>query len=521
MTADPRSRSGTLPGDTTLAELFAEYTLVLEREAALRDEVATLRAELERAHTAADDARRVKGQFVAHMSHEIRTPLNAIVGLVEQVLAGSLTDEQRELLGHVRASGEQMAQTIAGILDLVQLESGGFALVRRPFALVEEVELALASVASFAAARGVELCLTTSDSAALTVLGDAVRLRQVVFNLVSNAVRHGVGEDVEVRVAAVRVGEAAEVEIEVRDHGPGIDPEVLPRMFSGTGVAGAGLGVGLPISARVCALMGGEITAENHPEGGAVIRFRVRLGHVGPVVREAVDLQGRRVRVDTASAGLRRVLAGWLAGWGAEVVDEGGELVIADAGRAASVQERVPVVALAAVGATTRPVAPAVACVARPVVQDRLAAAVRAAWATRVTRAPATAAKSAASRLRILVAEDNPFNQRVIVGALRRLGYAADVVTTGRAAVDTVAAAVYDLVLMDVMMPELDGVAATREICARWAAVERPRIVAITAQATAEDHAECLAAGMADFLTKPLDTSRLAAVLEACPRRGG
>lgn len=516
VTADPRSSSASLPGDSTLAQLLGEYTDALEREAALRREVEALRGELERAHAAADEARRVNGQFVAHMSHEVRTPLNAIVGLTQQVLAGPLTDEQRELMGHVQASGELMAQMLGGILELAQLESGAGGLLRRPFALVEEVELAVAAVASFAAAQRVELCLAASEAAFVTVLGDAVRLREVVFNVVSNAVRHG-GGDVEVRVEVARAGDEVGVAIEVRDHGPGIDPGVLPRLFSGTGVHGAGLGLGLPICARVCALMGGEIAAENHPEGGAVVRLRVRLGLVGPVPREVVDLRGRRIQVDTASPGLRRVLTDWLARWGAQVVEADGELVIADAGRPAS--GPAPVVALVPVGAAAQPSGAAVACVARPVVQGRLGAAIRAAWAAKPGRSAAAVEEPSPSRLRVLVAEDNPFNQRVIVGALRRLGYATDVVMDGRAAVEAVASKPYDLVLMDLMMPELDGVAATREICERWAVGERPRIVAITAQASAEDQAACLDAGMADFLTKPLVMERLAAVLEACPRR--
>ena len=536
MTTEPMHRSATFPGDPGVAGLLAEYGEVLEREAALRREVEELREELARARVVADDARQVKAAFVAHMSHEVRTPLNAIVGLLEQMLAGPLADEQRELAGHVRASGEHLAQTLGGILEMAQLEQNAVALAQQRFELVEEVELALAAVAPFAAARGVELCLTAGEAAYVTAVGDAGRLRQVLVNVVGNAVRFGGSGDVEVDVEVERAGQEVVAAVEVRDHGPGVDPEVLPRLFSGTGALGVGLGYGLPICARVCALMGGEIAVENHREGGAVVRFRVRLGFAGQATPEAAQLAGRRVQVETASAGLRAMLGRWLAQWGAQVVDDGGELVIADEGRPVCTSG-VPVVVLVAVGSQMRPAAAVAACVARPVAYERLAAAVRVACAARPSRGTtsATAADSRAAapegaaastaptgdapRLRILVAEDNPFNQRVILGALRRLGYAADVVMDGRAAIEAVANKPYDLVLMDVMMPELDGVAATREICARWPIQQRPRIVAITAQATADDHTVCLAAGMADFLTKPLETSRLAAVLQACPRR--
>jgi len=527
---EQKHRSAELLGDPTIAGLIVEYREVLEREAGLRREIEGLRGELARARAVADGARQVKAAFVRHVGHEVRTPLNAIVGLLEQMLAGPLTDEQRELAGHVRASGEHLAHTFGGILEMAQLEQSAQALAQQRFALVEEVEQALAAVAPFAAARGVELCLMASEAAYVTALGDAGRLRQVLVNVVGNAVRFGGTGDVEVRVEVERSGDEVVVAVEVRDHGPGVDPEVLPRLFSGTGASGVGLGFGLPICDRVCALMGGEIAMDNHPEGGAVVRFRVRLGHAGPATRDAVELAGRRVQVESASAGLRALLVGWLGRWGAQVVDEGGELVIADEGRPVCATAGVPVVVLVAVGSSMRP-GSAAAYVTRPVVQGRLGAAVRAACATRPShgavrpdmtessRGAAGPDAVAASRLRILVAEDNPFNQRVILAALRRLGYTADVVTDGRAAVDAVAGTPYDLVLMDVMMPELDGVAATREICARWASGQRPRIVAITAQATADDHAACLAAGMVDFLTKPLETSRLAAVLQACPRR--
>lgn len=526
MTTEPLGRSEVLSGDATMAALLAEYAEVLAREAALRREVEALRDELTRAHAAADDARQVKAAFMAHMNHKVRTPLNAIVGLAEQMLAGTLADEQRTLAENVRASGDHMAQMLGGILDFVELESNALALVHRPFALVEEVERALDAVAPFAAARHVELCVSLADATYVTVVGDAVRLRQLVFNIVSNAVRFGGAGDVEVRVGVDADADGARVTCEVRDHGPGFDAEALPRLLAGGEARALGLGLGLRICDRVCGLMGGGLAIENMADGGATVRFNVRLGLAGPVARERVDLAGRRVRVATASAGLRATVVEWLVGWNAVVVEEGGELVIADAERAEGLAADTAMVVLGAVGSRAVSGSPNVANVARPIARERLGVAIRGVIAAKVAATPAAAAAVVtgptvdAGKLRILIAEDNPFNQRVILGALRRLGYAADVVMDGCAAVDAVAGKVYDLVLMDLMMPELDGVSATREICGRWPVGERPRIVAITAQATTEDHETCLAAGMTDFLTKPLDTQRLAAALQECPRRG-
>lgn len=519
--AETLARSATLPGDTSMAALLAEVADVIARETNLRREVESLRAELQRARAGEEDARQMKATFVAHMSHEIRTPLNAIVGLVEQMLAGTLSDEQRELAQHVRASGEQMAQVLGGILDFVAIETDGLALMHQPFALVAEIERALEAVAPFAAANNVELCMTASESAYVTAVGDAGRLRQLVFHLVGNAVKFAGSGDVEVKVEVERAGDEEVVaSVVVRDHGRGFAPQVLPALFTGPS-SSVGLGIGMKLCARVCSLMRGEITAENAEDGGARVRFSVRLGLVETPAHAVVDLKGRRVQVALRSAALREVMVGWLARWNAKVVEEGGELVIADVDLpVCTAAGGVPVVAVVPVGSDVVPRAPVVARVVRPVMHDRLAAAVRSVAAP-VAAAPVVVApvQAAMGKLRILVAEDNPFNQRVIVGALKRLGHAADVVMDGRAAVEAVERKVYDLVLMDVMMPELDGVAATREICGRWPAEARPRIVAITAQATADDHAACLAAGMADFLTKPLETARLALVVESCPVR--
>jgi signal transduction histidine kinase len=403
---DPLGRSDSLPGDEAMAALLAEVADVLAREAALRRENAALHEALARARASADEAGRVKAAFVAHMSHEIRTPLNAIVGLVEQLLAGALSDEQRELACHVRASGEQMAQMLGGILDLAQIETSALALVRQPFALIEEVERALEAVAPFAAARGVELCMTASEAAYVTAVGDAGRLRQVVFNVIGNAVKFGGAGDVEVRVEVTRAGEEYVALFEVRDHGPGIDPEVLPRLFAGS--LGLGLGVGMKLCDRVCALMGGDIAAENLPEGGARVRFRVRLGVAGPPTRDVVDLQGRRVRIATRSAGLRAVVATWLIRWNAQVVEEGGELVIADADRPeCTAADGVPVVALGPVCSVVSPGSSVVASVARPVCRGRLGAAVRTVFAGAAASA-SSARASEPGALRILVAEDNP-----------------------------------------------------------------------------------------------------------------
>lgn len=493
-----------------VAALLAEFDDLLAREAELRGEVDALRAELERAQAAVSDASRARAAFVSHMSHEILTPLNAVVGLAEQLYDGATSGEQRELARGVRAGGEHLTRMLGGILELSRIESDAHALARRPFDLVAEVERAVDGAAPFAASRRVELCMTASERARVQVVGDAGRLRLVIGNAVDDAAKSGEAGDVEVAVDVVgRTDEAVEVIVDVRDHGPG----------SASRKDASGLGIGMTICARMCELMGGSMTLADHPEGGAVVRMRVRLAlATGQTEPKTVDLRGRRIRVVTASAGLRATIGGWLARWQAQAVEDGYDLVIADAAAAGAVRG-VPVVVLDPVGPRATPGPSAVARVSRPVHEDGLAAAIVAAYAS-TARASEPTAQAEVRGLRLLIAEDNPFNQRVLVGALRKLGYAADVVMDGRAAVEAVAAKPYDLVLMDLMMPELDGLAATREICGRWSVEERPRIVAVTAQVSEEERAACMAAGMVDFLTKPLDTQRLAALLQGCPRRG-
>jgi signal transduction histidine kinase len=280
-----------------VAALLAEFDELSAREAALRGEVEALRQELER-------ARGARGAFVGHLSHEILTPLNAVVGLAEQLYDGATSGEQRELARGVRAGGEHLTRMLGGILELSRIESDALTLAWRPFDLVAEVERAVEGAAPFAASRRVELCVTASERARVQVIGDAGRLRLVIGNAVDDAAKFSEAGDVEVAVDVVgRTDEAVEVEVEVRDHGV----EFARR------TEGSGLGIGMTVCARMCELMGGSVALTDHPEGGAVVRVRVRLTlAAAQTIRGPVELAGRRIRVDTASRGLRsRTVTTW------------------------------------------------------------------------------------------------------------------------------------------------------------------------------------------------------------------
>jgi len=539
---------------------------VIRMTGAVADVTEQVLAELEAkaARDEALEASRHKSAFLATMSHEIRTPMNAVIGLTGLLLDTELDTQQREFVETVRDSGDTLLVIINDILDFSKIESGGLQLEQQRFDSTECVEGSLDLLASAASAKGLELVGYVGGSPR-RVLGDASRLRQVLVNLLSNAVKFTPRGQVLVEVEpqpGTPAGVPLRVTVTVTDSGIGIPEDRMHSLFdafsqvdaSTTRVYG-GTGLGLTISQRLVEAMGGQIHVTSTVGEGSAFSFSVLLGDCDDSTLPADDrptahLHGRTALVVDDNATNLRILRLQLEGWGmccacATNPDDALALVAAGArydiavidmnmpgmnGQqlAAELKRQpgslaLPVVLLSSMGGLPASGGEFAAVLTKPVKGLALHQALAAALAPATGEAglvvapplhqQQNAAEPPAPRLRILLAEDNLVNQRVGRLLLDKLGHHVDVVANGAEAVRALHELAYDVVLMDVHMPQMDGLEATRRIRAELPQQRQPRIVAMTASALAEDREACHGAGMDGYLAKPVRSAELAAVL--------
>ncbi len=552
--------------------LGADYWALVTKEAQLQERAAELEREvarrrqvernLEEAIRTAEEASRLKSEFLANMSHEIRTPMNGIIGMTELALDTDLTPEQRNYLNAVKSSATALLTIINDILDFSKIEAGRLELEEIPFSLRDCVGECLKTVALRAHEKRLELACDIPSAVPDNLLGDPVRLRQVILNLVSNAIKFTERGEVIVRVRLEEDNErAAVLRFEVEDTGIGIPEDKLERIFEpflqadgSTTRQYGGTGLGLSISSRLVSMMGGRIWVESQPGRGSIFYFTARFGldtrpsKITPVAQ--TDLHGLPVLVVDDNATNRKILEDMLHALGMtptsaasgkealERLEREGPFALAvldvqmpemDGFALAERIRRDPrlgspkLMLLTSAGqrgdgARCREMG-LDAYLTKPITRSELEEAVRAVLGRRdgagsslVTR---HSLREQRLRLKVLLAEDNPVNRTLAERLLQKRGHVVHSVGNGRLALEALERETFDAVLMDVQMPEMDGLTATQELRRREAGTgRRTPVIALTAHAMKGDRERCLAAGMDAYIAKPLHPEQLFATLE-------